>query len=41
MGFRQCWVTAADDDMIRLWNHEGVKISQFSYQGGSVQVSYA
>ena len=38
MAFRSCWVTAADDDLIRLWNTEGVKFHQFNYAGGSVQV---
>lgn len=37
MSYRSCWVTAADDDMIRLWNHDGIKLHQFSYEGGSVQ----
>ncbi|KAF5833397.1 WD40-repeat-containing domain protein, partial [Dunaliella salina] len=38
--FRNCWVTAADDDMIRLWSVEGIKLHQFSYSGGSVQCLY-
>ncbi|MEW5312499.1 MAG: hypothetical protein WDW38_004130 [Sanguina aurantia] len=37
VSYRSCWVTAADDDMIRLWNHDGIKLHQFSYEGGSVQ----
>ncbi|GAX81669.1 hypothetical protein CEUSTIGMA_g9097.t1 [Chlamydomonas eustigma] len=37
--YRKCWVTAADDDMIRLWSPEGHKLHQFTYNGGSVQVT--
>jgi hypothetical protein len=39
--YRQCWVTAADDDMIRLWSPMGDKLHQFVYTGGSVQVSHS
>lgn len=38
--FRHCWVTAADDDTIRLWSPEGHKLQQFTYTGGSVQCIY-
>lgn len=38
LSWRKCWVTAADDDMIRLWSPEGIKMHQFAYGGGSVQV---
>ena len=38
VSYRSCWATAADDDMIRLWSPEGVKLHQFTYNGGSVQV---
>ncbi|KAJ9524068.1 hypothetical protein QJQ45_022573 [Haematococcus lacustris] len=37
---RGVWVTAADDDMIRLWSPAGVKLSQWSQNGGSVQCLY-
>lgn len=37
VAYRSCWVTAADDDMMRLWSPEGVKLHQFAYSGGSVQ----
>jgi hypothetical protein len=37
VNYRSCWATAADDDMIRLWSPEGVKLQQFTYNGGSVQ----
>lgn len=37
VSYRSCWATAADDDMIRLWSPEGVKLQQFTYNGGSVQ----
>lgn len=30
--FRRCWVTAADDDMIRIWGSDGTKLHQFAYQ---------
>jgi len=40
VSYRSCWVTAADDDMIRLWGPDGVKLHQFTYQGGSVQCLY-
>lgn len=36
--FRHCWVTAADDDTIRLWSPDGHKLHQFTYTGSSVQV---
>jgi hypothetical protein len=38
--FKQAWVTAADDDMIRLWSSDGIKLSQWSQSGGSVQHLY-
>lgn len=34
------WVTAADDDMIRVWGVDGQKMHQFAYSGGSVQALY-
>ncbi|KAG2444756.1 hypothetical protein HXX76_001500 [Chlamydomonas incerta] len=40
VAFRHCWVTAADDDTIRLWNPDGHKLQQFTYTGGSVQSIY-
>lgn len=39
--WRSCWVTAADDDMIRVWSQEGVKINAYTYSGGSCQALYA
>jgi hypothetical protein len=35
VGFRQCWVTAADDELIRLWSPAGKKMGEFAYKGGS------
>lgn len=37
LAYRSCWVTAADDDMFRVWSPEGHKLQQWSYSGGSVQ----
>jgi len=40
VSWRKVWVTAADDDMIRMWDADGNKVSQFAYLGGSVQCLY-
>ena len=33
VGFKQCWVTAADDDTLRTWNTSGAQLQQFAYMG--------
>lgn len=38
--FRGCWVTAADDEIIRLWSPEGAVLHAFSFEGSSVQCMY-
>lgn len=40
VNYRQVWVTAADDDIIRIWNPQGVKMHYFTYTGGSIQCLY-
>ncbi|KAL3157712.1 hypothetical protein ABBQ32_012143 [Trebouxia sp. C0010 RCD-2024] len=37
VGFKQCWVTAGDDDTLRTWATDGTPLHQFAYMGGSVQ----
>ena len=37
VAFRKCWLTAADDDMFRMFDPDGVKLWQIPYVGGSVQ----
>jgi len=33
----QCWITAANDDVIRLWDAQGTLLRAFPYKGGPVQ----
>lgn len=40
MPFRDCWVTAAEDDMIRLWDRKGSLLHAFVCNGGSVLCLY-
>ncbi len=35
VSFRDCWVTAADDEVFRLWSTSGERLSSFSFKGGS------
>lgn len=35
IGFKECWVTAADDELLRLWSTAGKKLAEFAYKGGS------
>ncbi|KAL0052582.1 hypothetical protein WJX82_004239 [Trebouxia sp. C0006] len=35
--FKECWVTAGDDDTLRTWSPTGTQLHQFTYMGGSVQ----
>ncbi|GMH37514.1 hypothetical protein BSKO_05387 [Bryopsis sp. KO-2023] len=37
VSFRDCWITAADDDMMRIWSRGGDLLHSFVYNGGSVQ----
>lgn len=34
IGFRDCWVTAADGDLLRLWSTAGKKVEELAYKGG-------
>jgi hypothetical protein len=34
IGFRDCWVTAADNDLLRLWSTAGKKVEELAYKGG-------
>lgn len=38
--FKGCWVTSADDDVIRLWSPQGEVLESFSYPGGSVSYMF-
>ncbi|KAK9811558.1 hypothetical protein WJX72_005843 [[Myrmecia] bisecta] len=38
--FKQCWLTASDDDTMRLWNSEGEQLMEIAYVGGSIQSIY-
>ena len=33
VGFKQCWVTTADDDTLRTWDTNGAQLQQFAYMG--------
>ena len=33
VGFKQCWVTAGDDDTLRTWTTDGTPLHQFAYMG--------
>ena len=35
--WKRCWLTAADDDLLRLWSPAGELLHSFRYQGGSCQ----
>ena len=35
VGFKQCWVTAADDDTLRTWTTDGTQLQQFAYMGNT------
>jgi len=34
VSFRDCWVTAADDELLRLWSTAGKKVAEVAYKGG-------
>lgn len=36
VGFKHCWVTAADDDTLRSWDIHGAQLQQFTYMGNLV-----
>lgn len=38
--FKDCWVTSADDDIIRLWDTEGVLLKEFFFRGESMTAMY-
>ncbi len=35
--WKSCWLTAADDDLLRMWSPAGELLSSFRYHGGSCQ----
>jgi hypothetical protein len=35
-----CWVTAAEDETIRLWDTDGVQLREFVYRGGTMTAMY-
>eukprot|EP00879_Flechtneria_rotunda_P021822 GHRR01023011.1.p1 GENE.GHRR01023011.1~~GHRR01023011.1.p1 ORF type:complete len:226 (+),score=53.15 GHRR01023011.1:2627-3304(+) len=35
LGYKQCWVTAADDEIMRLWSTSGERLESIPYKGGS------
>jgi hypothetical protein len=34
IGFKDCWVTAANDGLLRLWSTAGTKVEELAYKGG-------
>jgi len=38
--FKNCWVTACDDELIRLFDTDGVEMSRFVFKGESVTTMY-
>lgn len=37
MSHNLCWITAANDDVLRLWDADGTLLRAFPYKGGPVQ----
>ena len=35
-----CWITAAEDETIRLWDTDGVQLREFFYRGGTMTAMY-
>eukprot|EP00775_Hariotina_reticulata_P004041 gene4041-4288_t len=35
VGHKQCWITAADDEQLRMWSPAGDKLGGFAFKGGS------
>ena len=40
VGYLDKWITAANDEVVRLWDENGTLAHSFKYKGGSVQCLY-
>jgi hypothetical protein len=37
MAHKDAWVTAADDELLRLWSNKGEKLASIPFKGGSAR----
>lgn len=40
VGFKQCWLTAGDDDTMRTWSIDGTQLQQFTFMGALTFIAY-